>query len=198
MGRMRMDGEGRLAEREGRRNGGAAGKKKNRAPLIFTQARAVPARLPCASAGQPHTRPLATQDRPARAGQARTALFFFIPPPPPSHRNSPLFFLPENTVLPSALHAAHRTGWSCEVAALGTAWPDGCTSQHLTWLSQAPATSRLATGLNARQEIESPGGEGTSKSLFGLWPGGAGGGAPKPVPKADIARRGVLGSVGGA
>jgi len=92
MGRMRMDGEGRLAEREGRRNGGAAGKKKNRAPLIFTQARAVPARLPCASAGQPHTRPLATQDRPARAGQARTAFFFFIPPPPPRIETPLSFF----------------------------------------------------------------------------------------------------------
>ena len=88
--------------------------------------------------------------------------------------------------MPSADHAVQSTGWSCCVAALGRLVPLGCTSQQRTWLSHEPATSRLATGENARLETPSEGGDVTSKSLLGLCVG-TGAAAPKAVPKADMA-----------
>ena len=109
---------------------------------------------------------------------------------PPLHHPSTTTLppLPENTVAPSAAQAQHSTGWSWLVAALGTACPLGCTSQQRTWLSQEPAMSRLDVGEKARQETESVGGDGTSKSLLGLW-GAPAAAAPKAVPNDMPARR---------
>ena len=73
-----------------------------------------------------------------------------------------------NTVVPSALHAEHSTGFSCEVAAFATDWPACVISQHRTWLSQEVATRWLATGLNVKLLMLSLGGCDTSKSLLGL------------------------------
>ena len=107
----------------------------------------------------------------------------------PSSIRSASTVSPENTVVPSADHAVQSTGWSCCVAALGRLVPLGCTSQQRTWLSHEPATSRLATGENARLETPSEGGDVTSKSLLGLCVG-TGTAAPKAVPKADMASEG--------
>ena len=76
-----------------------------------------------------------------------------------------------NTLLPSSCQQVSRMGPPMVCCALGTVVAWAVISQHLTLLSQEPATRKLfgtEGGEKAREEMESSGGLDTSISLLGL------------------------------
>lgn len=77
----------------------------------------------------------------------------------------------ELALVPSSLQQQSKTGPPHVCIDFGTVLPDCSTSQQRTLLSQLPAIKKFcgnAAGENARQLIESSGGEVTSKSFIGF------------------------------
>lgn len=71
----------------------------------------------------------------------------------------------------TSLQQTSRIGAAIDCIDLGTVLPDCSTSQHRTLQSQEPATRKFCcneAGLNFKLEIESSGGETTSKSCIGF------------------------------